>query len=155
VQFLFVVVTITIGFAAIGRSALVICGAVAISMVASALVYISYTNRFLEIGLSEYAWKVLAPGLAPYVLGFALSWLTRPLFERADGSRWKTLSLLAACGTIYMPIVIALLYRLMCDWGEREFLKKQLIHTAELWSDLEDSTAKKSRRLSMKESEYE
>jgi len=47
----------------------------------------------------------------------------------ANGNRWKTLGLLGACGVVYVPAAMALLYRFMCDWGEREFLSKQLKHT--------------------------
>jgi hypothetical protein len=129
VQFALVLLTVSIGFALFGKSVLAIVGAVAISMVASALVYMAYTNRFLEVRLSEFAWKVLAPGIAPYAFGFLLAWVTHSWFALLGGNRWKTLGLLGACGLVYTPVAIALLYRFMCDWGEREYLRKQLKHT--------------------------
>jgi hypothetical protein len=129
VQFGLVVLTVSIGFATIGKSVLVICGAIAVSMVGSAMVYMAYTNRFLEIRFSMFALKVLAPGIAPYALGFVLSWSTHSLFAMLGGNRWKTLSLLGACGLVYTPVAFGLLYRFMCDWGEREYLSKQIKHT--------------------------
>lgn len=128
-QLCFVLLTVGIGFATLGKSVTVICGAIAISMVASALVYTTYTNRFLGITTSEFAAKVLAPGFAPYAMGFVLAWLTRPLFVFTTGSRWKTLGLLGVCGVVYTPLALGFLYRFMCEWGEREFLRKQLMHT--------------------------
>src|SRR6185295_13093029 len=76
VQFALVLLTVSICFATLGKSVLVIVGAIAISMVGSALVYMAYTNRLLEVRFAEFAWKVLAPGVAPYVFGFAMAWLT-------------------------------------------------------------------------------
>ncbi len=129
-QLVLVLITVSIGFAFFGKTVLAIVGAVGISMVTSALIYMFHTNRYLSVRMGEFTWKVLAPGLLPYALGFALSRAAQPLIETAAASRWKTLGLIAACGIIYMPIAVAALYRLMCGWGEREFLRKQMLHTA-------------------------
>jgi O-antigen/teichoic acid export membrane protein len=129
-QLVLVLITVGIGFAFFEKTVLVIVGGVAISMVTSAVLYMLYTNRYLGVGTRDFAWKVLAPGLLPYAFGFALSRAAQPLIEMADTSRWKTLGLIALCGLVYAPIATAALYRLMCDWGEREFLRKQIIHTA-------------------------
>jgi O-antigen/teichoic acid export membrane protein len=128
-QLLLVVSTVAIGFIWIGKTVLVIVTAIAISMVTSALVYILYTNRFLGVSFRTFAAKVLAPGVVPYLIGFALASVARPFTVIADNSRWAALGFLAVCGIIYAPICLFTLYRGMCDWGEREFLRKQLIHT--------------------------
>ena len=128
-QLLLVTLTVALGFLWAGRSVLVICIAVASSMVASALFYLSYTNHCLGLGIGEYTRKVLAPGIVPYLVGFALMWLARPWFAWAGTGRWQVLPILGACGVVYSLLSIALLYRVICDWGEREYLRKQLIHT--------------------------
>jgi len=128
-QLLLVALTVALGFWWAGKTVIVICAAVALSMVLSALLYQAYTNRCLGLGAGEYARQVLAPGIAPYVIGAACAWLARPLFAWAGTGRWQLLPVLAACGVVYCLLSVALLYRGMCDWGEREYLRKQLFHT--------------------------
>ncbi|MEP7338947.1 MAG: oligosaccharide flippase family protein [Acidobacteriota bacterium] len=128
-QLLLVALTVGVGFLWMGKSVLVICVAVSLSMVLSALIYLAYTNRYLGLGMKEYARQVLAPGIAPYLVGFACAWLARPLFTWAGTGRWQLLPVLAVCGTVYGLSSMALLYRGMCNWAEREYLRKQLFHT--------------------------
>lgn len=128
-QLLLVALTVALGFLWMGRSVLVICVAVALSMVLSALIYLAYTNRCLGLGMGEYANKVLVPGIAPYTVGLVCALFARPLFVWAGTGRWQLLPVLAACGIVYCLASMALLYRGMCDWGEREYLRKQLFHT--------------------------
>src|SRR5262249_29595804 len=79
-QLLLGAVTVGVGFVWVGKTVIVICVAVALSMVLSALLYQAYTNRCLGLGIGEYTRQVLAPGIAPYVIGFACALLARPLF---------------------------------------------------------------------------
>lgn len=128
-QLLLVIVTVGAGFLWVGKTVIVICVAVALSMILSALIYQSYSNRYLGLGMGKYARKVLAPGIAPYLVGFVCAWLARPLFAWAGTGRWQILPVLAVCGIIYSLLTIALLYRVICDWSEREYLRQQLSHT--------------------------
>ncbi len=128
-QLLLIILTVALGFLWKGKTVIVICVAVAISMLLSALIYQAYTNRYLGVGMGEYARQVLVPGIAPYPVGFVCAWLARPLFDWAGTGRWQMLPVLAACGIVYGLAATALLYRVMCDWGEREYLRKQLFHT--------------------------
>jgi O-antigen/teichoic acid export membrane protein len=128
-QLLLVALTITLAFLWMGITVIAICVAVALSMVLSALLYLAYTNRCIGLGLGEYARQVLAPGISPYLVGFALEWLTRPWFVWAGAERWHILPALGACGVVYGLLSTALLYRVMCDWSEREYLRKQLIES--------------------------
>jgi O-antigen/teichoic acid export membrane protein len=128
-QLLLVILTVGLGFLWIGKTVIVICVAVAVSMVLSALIYQAYSNRYLGLGMGEYARQVLAPGIAPYLVGFVCAWLARPLFAWVGTGRWQLLPALAVCGVIYSALTTALLYRVMCDWSEREYLRQQLSHT--------------------------
>lgn len=128
-QFSLVVATVALGFVWKGKDVIVICVAVSLSMVISSLIYQAYTNRFLEIGLSEYSRQVLFPGFVPYLIGFAIAWLTSPWIAWAGEARWRLVPVLAASGAIYGLIFLALFYRVMCGWEERESLRKQLVHT--------------------------
>lgn len=128
-QLLLVLLTVGLGFWWVGRTVIVICASVSFSMVLSALFYQLYTNRLLGLGIREYAWKVLAPGIVPYLVGFACAWLARPLIAWTGAGRWQLLPVLAVCGIVYSLLSTAILYRLMCDWQEREYLRKQLVHT--------------------------
>jgi O-antigen/teichoic acid export membrane protein len=128
-QLLLVIATVGIGFAWKGKTVIVICVAVSLSMVISSLAYQMFTNRYLQLGAGEYLRQVLAPGVAPYAIGYGVARLTNPLIAWSGDARWRLVPVLAVCGAIYGLIFVALFYRVMCDWEEREYLRKQLSHT--------------------------
>lgn len=102
---------------------------VAAAMTLSAWAYMIYSNRLLHVGNGAYLWIVIVPGLLPYGFGLALAWLAEPWFTAAGTDRWRLLGLLTFCGVLYSVVTTAFLYRVMCDWGEREYLRRQLRHT--------------------------
>ncbi|MFN0085247.1 MAG: oligosaccharide flippase family protein [Blastocatellia bacterium] len=122
-----VALTVSFGFAWFGQTVLVICVAVAASMVLSALVYLGYTNRYMGLSMALYARQVLLPGIAPYAVGFACAWLTRPAFAWAGTGRWQTLPVIAVSGLGYMAVTTALLYGGMSERNERERMRRQFM----------------------------
>jgi O-antigen/teichoic acid export membrane protein len=145
-QLALVALTVSCGFWWLGQTLIVIAGAVAAAMVLSVLVYMAYTNRVLGISQTKYLWRVLLPGLVPYVVGFGLYFASRNFLVSLD--RIQLLLVLGVIGTVYSLISLAVLYRLMCDWGEREFLRLQVAHT--LGSFFKRGTAPKTETLEVK-----
>ena len=126
-----VLVALLVGgaFLALGTTIPAITYGVAIAMTLSGWAYMAYSNRFLQIALGTYVWRVIVPGLIPYGFGLALAGLSAPWFAAAGSDRWPGLGRLAVCGLLYAVITATFLYRAMCDWGEREYLHRQLAHT--------------------------
>lgn len=129
VQAILVAVSVAAGFAAYGRTVPVVAVAVSASMVASALVYLAYANR--QGGLSQEEWsrKVLLPGLTPYLVAGAIFLAATPALGAAHSGRGWAVALVLVTGTVHTAISGFLFYRFHCDWGEREFLRKQAAHT--------------------------
>jgi hypothetical protein len=98
-------------------------------MVVSALVYLARANRYIGVGLGEYARAVLLPGIAPYLIGLICAWLARPWLAWAGTGRWQLMPVLAVFGVIYSLSAVAFLYWVMCDWAEREDLRERFFHT--------------------------
>lgn len=128
-QLALVVVAVGAGFALAGRTVIVIALGVAGAMSSSALIYIFYSNRFVSLSWRTYTAKVLAPGALPYALGFGLAWLARPLLAWAGSQRWNLAGVLGLCGVLYLVAAGSCLYWLMCEAGERSYLRLQLVHT--------------------------
>jgi O-antigen/teichoic acid export membrane protein len=128
-QAILVAVSVAAGFAAYGRTVPVVAVAVSASMVASALVYLAYANR--QGGLSQEEWsrKVLLPGLTPYLVAGAIFLAATPALGAAHSGRGWAVALVLVTGTVHTAISGFLFYRFHCDWGEREFLRKQAAHT--------------------------
>ncbi len=125
-QLALVALTVGLGFVWFGKTVIVICVAVALSMVLSALFYQAFTNRYLGLRMSVYTRQVLVPGVAPYFVGFLCAWLARPALVWAGTGRWQILPVLAVCGVVYVVLVAALLYRGFHSEDERRNLQAQL-----------------------------
>jgi len=128
-QLALVLLFTAIGFSTVGKTTLVIAVAVASGMVLSGLIYISYTHRILGVSQSLFAKQVLLPGLIPYAIAFAVALGCSPMISAAGTSRIHIAGAICVSGTIYILLVAAVLYRAICPWGEREYLRKQAIHT--------------------------
>jgi O-antigen/teichoic acid export membrane protein len=129
-QLAFVVVSVAIGLYTLGSTILMINICVASSMVLSALLYMLRTNRTLGIAQVEFARSVLLPGIVPYLIAAGLAQVVTPMFPEALNNRMDAFSVLAMSGLLYGITVPALVYRVFCDWGEREFLRRQFVHAA-------------------------
>lgn len=128
-QLAMVVAGVCLGFFFYGQTVLVIAGAVAGAMSLSALVYILYSNRFLALPLGAYLGKVLIPGAFPYVVAFGVARVTAPFFAQAGAGRGALAASLGLSGALYLLVTGPCLYWLMCDAGERSYLRLQLAHT--------------------------
>ncbi|HVQ37173.1 MAG TPA: oligosaccharide flippase family protein [Pyrinomonadaceae bacterium] len=126
-QMALVALTVSIGFWWQGRTLIVIAVAVSLAMVLSVIVYMAYTNKVLGISQRQFAWRVLAPGLVPYFVGFGMFFATRSFL--ADLNRISLLIALGVIGCVYSLFSMALIYRGLCDWGEREFMRHQFKQT--------------------------
>ena len=63
------------------------------------------------------------------MIGFALASVTSGYVDMAPTDRLEAFYALALNGALYALITPLVIYRLMCDWGEREFLRKQTFHS--------------------------
>jgi O-antigen/teichoic acid export membrane protein len=127
-----VVILVGGAFLLLGTTVSAITFGVATAMVISSIGYMLYTNRFLHITPTTYLWRVLLPGLAPYGFGLALAWLTAPWYAAVGTGRWPLLGLLFISGLLYSALTGAFLYGAL-DWGEREYLHRQIRHTLGGW----------------------
>jgi O-antigen/teichoic acid export membrane protein len=128
-QLSLLIITGSIIFFWIGKTIMTITVTVALSMILSALYYLAYTNRVLAIPQGFYIRQVLIPGILPYFFAFASCWLTRPAYAWGGMNRWRILGLLALSGAGYCLLSAFFLYRVVCDWGEREYLRLQMLAT--------------------------
>jgi O-antigen/teichoic acid export membrane protein len=128
-QLIFVVIFVAIGFAALGKTTIVIAIAVASAMVLSGLIYMAYTNRIMHVPQWAFWTQAFLPGVVPYGFGYAVARLATPLFAWAGVSRLKVAAVIGLSGSVYLVGVFAALYLLFCPWGEREYLRRQAIHT--------------------------
>jgi O-antigen/teichoic acid export membrane protein len=126
VQFVFIGITVGLGFLLIGKSILVITVAVAISMVVSALVYIGYTNHILDIHWGRYLLQVLMPGLFPYGIALAMASIMEPFLGWNLLDRWAVVISLGGLGLLYVLLSTMVVYLVFLDQEERVFLKKKL-----------------------------
>ena len=134
-QLSFVAITVATGLLAFGKTLMVICGAVALSMVGSALLYLLYTNRLLGVEQPRFWRSVLLPGLLPYLVGFSLLLPLRSAFVLS--SRLMTLGWLALAGIIYVLLMLAIGYRWLIDDSERVILLEKTsiyLRRRRLWS---------------------
>ncbi|MBI3796190.1 MAG: oligosaccharide flippase family protein [Deltaproteobacteria bacterium] len=125
-QLFLLIITASVIFLWIGKTIMTIIATVALSMILSALYYLAFTNRVLAIPQGLYSWQVLVPGILPYFFAFASLWLTRPAYAWGGLNRWRLIGLLTLSGAGYCLLSAFFLYRVVCDWGEREYLRLQL-----------------------------
>lgn len=128
-QFALVVLFVGVGFLLFGKSTIVIAVAVAAAMVLSAFLYMAYSNHVMAVPQLAFLTQSVLPGLVPYCFGFAAAWVCSPLFVWAGMSRIRLACAIVASGLLYLASVAAVLYRAFCPWGEREYLRKQVLHS--------------------------
>jgi O-antigen/teichoic acid export membrane protein len=126
VQLLFIGITVGLGFFLIGESIQVITVAVAVSMAASALVYIGYTNHVLDVHWGRYLSQVLIPGLVPYGIALILGWMAEPLMGWSLLDRWAVVVSLGGLGLLYLLLSTMVVHLVFLDHEERVFLKEKL-----------------------------
>ncbi|NJN63943.1 MAG: oligosaccharide flippase family protein [Acidobacteria bacterium] len=129
-QAILVALFVSVAFLVWGVSIETIAGSVAAAMVGSALLYCAYANRHFGISQWDYLRTALMPGLAPYVTAALLALASLPWIEWAASDRWRALMLTAGAGCAYTGVTLAVIWFLMTDWGEREYLRLQIAHTA-------------------------
>lgn len=128
-QLLLVALTVGAGVLMVGKTLMMIVVTVSASMVLSSLIFSVYANRQLGVGQGTFVWQVLVPGLTPYVVGFGLASLTSGVVSMEPSTRLEAFYTLALNGVPYTALSTFLIYRLQCDFGEREFLRKQAAHS--------------------------
>jgi O-antigen/teichoic acid export membrane protein len=128
-QFALVVLFVGLGFLLLGKTTIVIAVAVAFAMVLSGIVYIAYSNHVMGVPQLTFLMQALLPGLVPYCFGFASVWACSPLLAWAGTSRLRLACAIVTGGVLYLASVAAVLYRAFCPWGEREYLRKQVLHS--------------------------
>lgn len=128
-QLILVALFISVGFGVFGKTTLVIALAVASAMVLSGLIYMGYTNRVMQVPQWAFWKQAFLPGVIPYLFGYVIARLLSPLFVWAGTARLKLGAVLIVSGSAYILGVFAVLYLFFCPWGEREYLRRQALHT--------------------------
>lgn len=144
-QLAFVAVTVTVGLLTAGATVMMINVAVSTSMVASALLYMAYTNRRLGVRQGEFVVRVLLPGLIPYGLALLLALGGQAVWPHAADDRLRALALVGVAGAIYALTTPLVLHRFCFDAGERDFLRTQIAKAVE---SLMPRTVRLARALS-------
>jgi O-antigen/teichoic acid export membrane protein len=125
-RFVAVVICVAVGFYFFGVSILVINATVVSMIVWTALFYIVFSNNYLQINQRLYFDHVLFPGLIPYLLCYALAFLTQNWFEAVTENRWKSLIYLLSLLSIYLACWMPFVYKFLCTGEERQELKRAL-----------------------------
>jgi len=128
-QLVLVAITVGFGLVTVGKTLMMIVVAVSSSMVLSSLSFCVYANRQLGVSQASFLLRVLLPGLIPYVIGFSLASITGTSVDPEPVDRLQAFFGLAVNGALYGAIAPLVLYRLMCDWGERAFLRRQTVYS--------------------------
>jgi hypothetical protein len=128
-QLVLVIAFVGLGFTLAGKTTLVIAVGDALAMVLSGLIYMLYTNRVLGVPNERFLKTSLLPGLVPYAFGFAAAWAFSPLISWAGVSRPKLCFAILLSLVTYLGLVVTTLYRFFCPWGEREYMRKQVVHS--------------------------
>jgi O-antigen/teichoic acid export membrane protein len=128
-QLLLVGIFVSLGFAVFGKTTIVIAVSVALAMVLSGLVYMAYSNRIMQVPQWAFWKEAFLPGVIPYLFAYATARLSAPLFVWAGINRLKLGAVIGLSGALYLSAVFAVLFLFFCPWGEREYLKRQALHT--------------------------
>jgi hypothetical protein len=91
-------------------------------MILSALIYMAYTNRFLELDQGRFIRAALVPGLWPYLTGFALYLLASPWIDAVGDDRWGSVLLVLIAGVAYCALQAAVLWLFQLDAGEKDYV---------------------------------
>jgi multisubunit Na+/H+ antiporter MnhC subunit len=129
IQLVLVAIFVSVGFAVVGRTTIVIGIAVASAMVLSGLIYIAYTNRKIKVPQWSFWSQAFLPGVIPYLFAYLMCRLAARLFIWAGVSRLRLGAVIGTSGLIYLAVVSAVLYLCFCSRGEREYLRRQSLHT--------------------------
>jgi hypothetical protein len=128
-QFFLVLAAAIIIFSLYGCTFLTINLAVVSMNIVSVLIYVYLCNRFFQVSQWTYLWKVLVPGLIPYLFGWVIYLGMRPSFQLSLASRWETFGLLLLGLTLYLLTTIPCLFYVFCDSEERAAIQKQIRET--------------------------
>ena len=121
-QLALVIILVGAGFLVFGIDVVVITVAVALAMILSALIYMAYTNRFLELDQGRFIRAALVPGLWPYLTGFALYLLASPWIDAVGDDRWGSVLLVLVAGVAYCALQAAVLWLFQLDAGEKDYV---------------------------------
>ncbi|WP_296696259.1 lipopolysaccharide biosynthesis protein [Thiocapsa sp. UBA6158] len=121
-QLALVIILVGAGFLVFGIDVVVITVAVALAMILSALIYMAYTNRFLELDQGRFIRAALVPGLWPYLTGFALYLLASPWIDAVGDDRWGSVLLVLIAGVAYCALQAAVLWLFQLDAGEKDYV---------------------------------
>jgi O-antigen/teichoic acid export membrane protein len=125
VQGVLVAVAVLVGIRVAGKTAEMVAVTVAGAMVASALCYIAFSNRYAGVPMKRYLTTVLPLGLIPYAAGFLLRWLAQPVANIEGWGRWPTLGYVVATGLMYSGLVALFIFPLI-NRTERNFLRDRV-----------------------------
>jgi O-antigen/teichoic acid export membrane protein len=94
-----------------------IATAVVLSTIVAAVFFLRHANRLLEVPVGVYMRKVIAPGLAPYLV--AAPFAPVAYYLLAHFSRWITAAGVAGLGAVYSLVMLLVIDRFILEQGER------------------------------------
>ena len=125
-QLLMVFVLTGTGFLVFGIDIVVIAVSVALAMIFSALFYLAYTTRQLEVSQRRLLVESLLPGLYPYAIGLLLALALSPWFGVASDHRYASILLVLGGGMLYCAICGGILWRFILQDTEQHFVRQRL-----------------------------
>jgi O-antigen/teichoic acid export membrane protein len=125
-QLALVAIGIGTGFAFFGIDVVVITVAVAMAMILSALLYLTYTTRWLGLSQGRFIVEAVLPGLYPYAIGLLLAFALSPWTTQVADDRLGSIVLVLVSGLLYSVLSGALVWRFTLKQPERDFTLQRL-----------------------------
>lgn len=101
-----------------------VCWVVVLAMSLSALLFSAFGAWHLQVSWQDFLRRAMLPGLLPYALAPAVSWFVQQFMPQGD--RIEGLLLCGAGGVLYSLVCLGLIYVLVADAGERDYVARRL-----------------------------
>jgi len=95
-----------------------ICVAVSVATAVSACVLMGRVQVVLKLPIAQFISAVILPGLAPYLVAFALVWPLTRMVEAVN--RWQGAGVVLVVGIVYAALVGAILHRWVFTGAEKQ-----------------------------------
>lgn len=101
-----------------------ICWVVASSMSLSAMIFTAFGAHYLKIPLRRFLLRAVLPGLLPYALAMSVSLMLQAFIPQS--SRFDGILICAIGGLVYGLLSLALIYGLIADTAEKDFVSTRV-----------------------------
>jgi O-antigen/teichoic acid export membrane protein len=97
--------------------------AVVVATIISAVGFIVYANRILQVPGARFVREAVLPGILPYIVGLACAW---PVSLANHTGRWSGAAIIAIVATMYALSLAFLMDRIVLASDERQWLRSAL-----------------------------